>query len=371
MPNILDHVKQIGALSLEERAFDALDALILSQLVYLPMEGHVDLENDSTIAAAWEYLCDHVDVDAMDRFQQKRWKLYEACAEVPRYCHWVVCDYVNTIDDEREMQFCACTYRLPDGLSVIAYCGTDLSVAGWKEDLNMSFMTVPSQREAAEYITRAAGRTGDALILCGHSKGGNLSVYAASTTDPSTRERIRRVYTFDGPGVDTATLSSFGHQLVADRIESYIPQSSIVGMLLGYHPVYTVVEAQSAGILQHDAMTWQVKDGAFVTVAGVDLTGKMTDDTLHAWLKEMDMEERRLLVDTVCQVVDAAHAEWITDITSDWFDSAVRMLEAIRELPPDVKHHVGRFLQSLFSAGANEAVKLVLSALNGLGRGEE
>ncbi len=371
MPNILDHVKAVGSLSLRERPFDALDALVLSQLVYMPMEGHVDFENDSTLAASWEFLQDHVDENALDRFQKKRWKLYEVCAELPRYCHWVVCDYVNIIDSKREMQFCACTYRLTGGLSCIVYRGTDLTVAGWKEDLNMSFMTVPSQQEAAEYISRAARHTGDALMLCGHSKGGNLAFYAAVTTDPSTRERLRRIYTFDGPGVDEETLHHPGYELVSARIESYIPQSSVVGMLLNYHPVYTVVEAAGIGILQHDAMTWQITDGSFVTVAGVDRTGKMTDETIHAWLKEMDMDERRFLVDTLYQVVDAAHAELITDLAADWLDSAARMLEAIRGLTPPVKRNMVRLLHALFSTGANEVMKQILSSLLKLRRGEE
>lgn len=363
MPNIQDHAMQVGTLDLSERAFDALDALVLTQLVYLPMEGHLPHGAVSTIEQGWNDLRDHVDPSSFDRFQKKRWKLFEVCAGLERYRHWEMCDYVNEIDVEREMQFCACTYRLPGGLSVIAYRGTDLTVVGWKEDLNMSFMTVPSQYEAAEYIRRAASRTGDALLLCGHSKGGNLSVYAAATTDPSTRERIRRVYTFDGPGVDDGTIFSRGYELVSARIESYLPESAVVGMLLSYHPVYTVVEAATLGILQHDVMTWQVRDGAFVTLAGVDATGRITDETMHAWLAAMDMDERRLLVDTLYQVVDASQAELVTDLATDWFDSAGRMLEAIRGLDPKVKKNVLRLLKTLFSTGASEVVKLVIGEL--------
>ena len=363
MPNIQDHALQTGALRLTDRPFDALDALVLTQLVYLPMEGHLAYGGVSTVGEAWAFLKANVDPSSFDRFQKKRWKLFETCAGLERYRHWEMCDYVNEIDVGREMQFCACTYRLPGGVSVIAYRGTDLTVVGWKEDLNMSFMTVPSQREAAEYIRRAAGRTGDALMLCGHSKGGNLSVYAAATTDPSTRERIRRVYTFDGPGVDDGTIFSYGYRLVSSRIESYLPESAVVGMLLSYHPVYTVVRAATLGILQHDVMTWQIRDGAFVTLAGVDATGRITDETMHAWLAAMDVDERRLLVDTLYQVVDASQAELVTDLATDWLESAGRMLEAIRGLDPQVKKNVVRMLKTLFSTGASEVVKLVIGEL--------
>ena len=359
MPNIQDHANAVGSLSLEERPFDALDGLILSQLVYLPMEGFLARDDRCTIEEAWVFLRDHVDIDSLDIFQKKRYLLFEVCAELPRYACWGMTGYVNEIDVEKEMQFCACTYELPGALRCIAFRGTDLTIVGWKEALNMSFMTVPSQKEAAEYVQRMAQGNGDSLILLGHSKGGNLSVYSGATADASTRERIRRIYTYDGPGVDEKTLGSWGYSLVAQRIESYLPQSSVVGMLLHYHPVYTVVRAAAPGILQHDAMTWQVRDGAFIQLAGVDMTGRLTDETIHAWLAEMEMEERRLLVDTLYQVVDAARGELVTDLVADWRESASRMLEAARDLAPEVKKSVRRMLRSLFSTGADEVFAIV------------
>lgn len=363
LPNIQDHAISVGALSLDERPFDALDALVLSQLVYLPLTGLLGRMDVCTVEEAWQYLSVHVAEDDLDIFQKKRYRLFEVCAELPRYAYWELSGYVDIIDRDKEMQFCACTYQLHNGQRCIAFRGTDLHIVGWKEDLNMSFMTVPSQREAVEYVHKAAQGHGDALLLCGHSKGGNLAVYAAACTDPSTRERIHRVYPFDGPGVDEDTLHSFGYSLMADRIESYIPHSSVVGMLLYYHPVYTVVKAGTVGVLQHDVMTWQVKNGDFVRLDGVDMAGKLTDEAIHAWLKEMDMDERRLLVETLYEIVSAAQGTLVTDLVTDWRDSAARMLEAARGLTADVKTSVRRMLKSFFSTGADGVVRLVVENL--------
>lgn len=360
MPNIQDHALSIGTLGLDERPFDAQDALILSQLVYLPLTGLMGGGGSCHLREAWAYLRTQVDYDGLDIFQKKRYRLFETCAQLPRYAAWRLSAYEDVVDEKREMQFCACTYELPGGLRCIAFRGTDLHIVGWKEDLNMAFMTVPSQQEAVEYVRRAAQRNGDQLIFCGHSKGGNLSVYAGACADPSTRERIRRIYSFDGPGVDEETLHSCGYALVSGRIESYLPQSSVVGMLLHYHPVYTVVRALTVGILQHDVMTWQVKDGDFVRLEGVDMTGKITDEATHAWLATMDMDERRLLVDTLYQVVDAAQGELVTDLITDWRDSAAKMLDAIRDLDSGVKQSVRKMLRSLFSTGADEVVRIIV-----------
>ena len=172
MPNIQDHALATGGYTLAQRPFDALDSLVLTQLVYMPMEGLMDRGQRPTVAQAWAYIREHVDYERLDTFQKKRYRLFECCAGLPRYRDLAMHDYVNIIDGTLEMQFCACTWDLSAGESYIAFRGTDLTIAGWKEDLNMSFMTVPSQKEAVAYTERMA-RRGVALRLGGHSKGGN------------------------------------------------------------------------------------------------------------------------------------------------------------------------------------------------------
>lgn len=224
----------------------------------------------------------------------------------------------------------------------------------------MSFMTVPAQLEAAKYVEALAQAVSGELILAGHSKGGNLAVYAASAATQAARERIARVHSFDGPGFDQGILNSLGYRLIRDRVESYLPQSSVVGMLLYDHPPYTVVQSKSLGILQHDAMTWQIRDGAFVILEDVDLASRLTDETLHAWLAGMEAQERRLLVDTLYQVVAAAQMDTVSGLVEDWRDSSLKMLEALRELDPQVRKSVRRMLGRLFSTGAAGAVRALL-----------
>ena len=188
---------------------------------------------------------------------------------------------------------------------------------------------------------------------------------------PPCRSASLRVYSFDGPGMDEETLGSQGYERISARIESYIPQSSVVGMLLHYHPRYTVVRSTSLGILQHDAMTWQVENGDFVRLDGLDMSGKITDEAIHTWLQGMDMDQRRELVDTLYRVVDASHAELVTDLIEDWRDSAVKALEAIRGLDPQAKGNVRRMLRSLFSSGAGGGGARGYDASGGRGKSRQ
>ena len=69
------------------------------------------------------------------------------------------------------------------------------------EDFNMSFLSeTPGQAEAVEYLKRVAADHDGPLRLMGHSKGGNLSVYAAVNSDKALQDRIEIIYSNDGPG---------------------------------------------------------------------------------------------------------------------------------------------------------------------------
>lgn len=364
MPNLLDHAREAGAWSLDERPFDALDALIASQLVYMPLEGFWHADTRCTLREAAAFLETEVDPEGLDIFQKKRYALFVECGFQPRYAQWELSGYVNDVDIQREMQFCACCYDLPDGQRCVAFRGTDITVAGWKEDLNMALMTVPSQRAAADYTQRAAAETLGGLCLTGHSKGGNLAVYAAANVPLQAQKRIRRVYSFDGPGLDEEAMESEGYRRVAARVESYIPQSSVVGLLLSYHPAYTVVRSTALGLLQHDAMTWQIRDGAFVSLEEVDMNARVAEEAIHTWLSRMSHEERRRLVSAIGQVVSAARADLVTDMLSDWKQSAARMHRAFRALPDGEKSFVLSQWKALLSTGADEWVRTLLDALS-------
>ena len=57
-------------------------------------------------------------------------------------------------------------------------------MVGWKEDFNMAFKSpIPSQEEAVRYIEKASLYCNGKILTGGHSKGGNLAVYAAARAE--------------------------------------------------------------------------------------------------------------------------------------------------------------------------------------------
>ena len=360
MPNLTDYVSELGNEPFSTRAFDPPDSLALTQLVYMPMEGLIDAGGTVSVAALWAFLAREYPDSFADPFQRKRYYFTEACAQAGRFSPLMMLDYVNHIDATVETQFCAVSFVLPDGARYIAFRGTDLTLAGWKEDLNMSYMPVPAQQEAVEYVTRAAAAFGGPLVLGGHSKGGHLALYAAAHVPPEVQARISRVYSFDGPGVDEATLLSQGYAQVSERVESYIPQSSVVGMLLCYHPVFNVVKSTAIGLLQHDALTWQVRDGVFEMLDGLDLGTRLADEALRQWIDRLTVEDRQFLTETTFRVISALDTETIDPLVQDFTASTVKMFGAFRKLEPETRQQARRMLGELFTSGASEAVRLLL-----------
>lgn len=219
-------------------------------------------------------------------------------------------DYVDVIDDERAMQFAVLTADLPDGSSCVAYRGTDNSITGWREDFDMSYESpVPSQGEAVQYLDRIAACSTRPLHVCGHSKGGNLAAYAASFAGEAAQARLTDIYSFDGPGLDDAALENPGYLRIKHLLKSVIPQSSVVGLLLGYHNDYTVIHAQHVGIFQHDGLTWQVDGPRFKREEDIDLSSAAICEGLHNWLKGISLEERHAFVDALHGMIQSAHVK--------------------------------------------------------------
>ena len=106
----------------------------------------------------------------------------------------------------------------------VAFRGTDTTMAGWKENLNMACASVMPSQLAAEYLDMIAGTYGGHLCVGGHSKGGNLSVYASPCGAPSTQERILSVYSHDGLGFHRDFFQQDGYRNVRERISRTIPE---------------------------------------------------------------------------------------------------------------------------------------------------
>jgi hypothetical protein len=278
-------------------------------------------------------------------------------AASPRFRDIGVNFYVDRLDTGEEKQFSAIVFVLGDGTAYVAFRGTDTTVVGWKEDFNMAFMSpIPSQTDAVDYLNTVGKKFKKiSLRIGGHSKGGNLAVYASMKCNPSVSKRICEVYSHDGPGFRLGVFNSNDYKKLKDRICKTMPASSVIGMLLENQEEYRVVESNRFGILQHDPFSWKVVKNDFVDAKHVSPSALYTSEAIRSWLHELPDEEREKFADTLFDVISATKADSFNDLIDNWQKEAAAILQAIKSMDAES----GRFLMQTIKALAIAAVRSI------------
>ncbi len=335
MGDILDYISWRGDLSWARSPFCPVDALALSALAYIHFEGVVPEGLDSPVPlrqAAERYLA--LPPGRRGRFRCGRdLALLRALGEAPRFAGAELCCRAGRFAPEEETQFAALAVLLGDGSAYLAFRGTDATLVGWKEDFNMSFMDlVPAQILAAEYAGGFAGGFPGPLRLGGHSKGGNLAVVGAALCPVKVRDRVEVVYSFDGPGFNPYLLARPGYQELRTRIRSFVPRSSVVGLLLTHEEPHTVVQSSQQGLFQHDLYSWQILGPDFLRLEEVDAGSRLIDRALKDWLAGLTRQERETVVDTLYGLLSCQDAKMIREALEP--ANLASALRAVRETDP-------------------------------------
>jgi len=316
MPNIFDYLKWRGDLTFTQDPPNAVDALVFSGLAYIRYGEEVEAEPERPIRlkAAAEHFFALEDYENRSRVQ-KDLDLLHAAIQTRRFGEAEICMYRDLLIPEQETQFAAMTFLLDDGSMFLAFRGTDNSLVGWKEDFNMTFQqTIPAQRLALQYTRDVALEYLRPMHLGGHSKGGNLAVFAAGRSSPMIQKRILKVYNHDGPGFTKYLMGDPGYIAMVPRIQTLIPQSSVIGMLLEHEEPYTVIRSKSVGLLQHDLYTWDVMGNSFIPVEEITESSQFVDATIKTWFAEMTNQERGQLVDVMYALLGSGGADNVYEL---------------------------------------------------------
>jgi hypothetical protein len=369
MSSLFDYLEWRGDLRFSKAPFNPVDNILFSILVYYPWDGIVGGIDDAKTITIREAARTLLDALAEKRkklnmtffFKDNVLKLLEAIKDLPRFSDVAMCAFVNHSDKKIEKQFSAVTF-IPEGGAApyIAFRGTDDSIVGWKEDFNMIFTdSIPAQLEAVDYMEEAARRFEGAFNAGGHSKGGNLAVYASSHCSKEVRTRIINVYNNDGPGISGTTASKPGYSEIAPRIITFIPQTSIVGLLFEHKDDYSVVESSEKGLLQHNPYSWSVKRNTFHCLEAVTDESRYINRALMDWLAGMDNKRRRQFIGALFAIFKETGVSTFGDLTADWFNNAAKMLKAVHHYDKETKDMLLSTFASLLEIVGN-GVKSIL-----------
>ncbi|MBO5069054.1 MAG: DUF2974 domain-containing protein [Roseburia sp.] len=367
MANIMDYLDWRGDLSFTASGFNEVDNLILALLAYVELDDIVpgpESEDTITLAEAsglfWK---SHSEEEILAKVSMTKSAPFvmRKMAETKRFGNALLSKYVNDISDEEQSQFSVVLVTLEDGSSYIAFSGTDDTIVGWRENFNMGYLAeTPGQHKAVEYLNRVVKRDQENIRIGGHSKGGNLSVYAAVKCEPWIQMKILRVFSNDGPGFNREMIESLAYRRMISKIRTILPESSIIGMLLEHQGRCEVVKSSESGIQQHDAMSWEVFGPAFVRAEHVAVQSVLVDEAMKKWLYQLDGEERQQIVESAFSLLEEAKIKTVDDFYHSKWKKLQDILKASTKLPEETQKLFSRAIKLLWRAG-NDTVKKQLT----------
>lgn len=336
-----------------EKPFNEIDALILSQLCYLNFEH---------IVPGIEAYADWINLSSLykaELFEKMIYKtltpnsnmaMIRAICASPRYRNIKLNYFLNIYNKTNEEQFSAITYRISKNHVVIAFRGTDLTVTGWKEDFNMFFISpVPSQLTSVKYLNKIASKFADDITLVGHSKGGNLAVYSNAFCNNDVHKRILKVYNLDGPGFPKDILENNEFIKQQDKIVKIVPEGSIIGLMFEDENFPNIIKSHNLGFLQHDPFSWKCDGVNFVVSSEFNSNVKYLDKTFNTWVYEMNVDERKTMVDALFTLVSCLEVEGLDELGSSLIKKRDEVFKVLKEMDTEtsscIKEIVKRFLR--------------------------
>lgn len=366
MANILDYLDWRGDLTLKQAPFNEVDNLILAELSFLDFQGIVPGPGEGRSVelrwAAQRYFERFPDNEAHDMgvlVPDVIPQLLRKMAASDRFASMRLNAFVDRLDVVNTKQFAALTIECGDGTVYLSFRGTDDTIAGWKEDFYLACMAeIPAQKEAVEYAEKIARQyPRRKLRLGGHSKGGNLAVYAAVFCPTAVQKKVESVWSNDGPGFNSSLLEEPRHQRIAERITTIVPKSSVVGMLLAHDEDYEVVDSDQQGLMQHDGFSWQILGNRFVHLRNVDFHGHLHDQVMREWLQNMSQEQREKFTDGLFSVLEASGAVTLSDLKDEGFKAAGAMVKAMKSMDKETREALNYAIKLLFRSNWKAAIE--------------
>ena len=358
--NLFDYVNWRGDIPMSVDPFNEADNLLLSALVYAPFIDLIPEIGSITLyslnIAFWnKYTV--ADFNTKNSALKYAPLLLKKISETGRYRNVRACSFSEEFNNNDQCQFAAMTFLLEDGTCYTAFRGTDNTITGWHEDFNLSYMAMTrGQQLAVDYLNRIFSGTSQFIRVGGHSKGGNLAVYGAMYCNPDIRDRIKEVYTNDGPGFLRTITGSEEYKHILPRIIKFMPEDSIVGILLdsGTEPI--IIKSNSIGASQHSPYTWMIRRNRILRAEKRSSMSKFVDKTMDDWIDTLDPDSKKVFIEVLFGAISASGAKTIAEFTDDPMRSYKAFYKSMINVPPHQRATLLLVLSKLAKSGKNQIV---------------
>lgn len=333
MNSIIKYIDDYGDLSIYQKKVNDIDILIFSLIPYLNFKNTFPKSDSITLYDLWEKAKD-INKNETSFSAKIAYKVIDKMYCKNRYKDLLLKNYVYHLAEDT--QFGAITIDTINN-KYVAFEGTDSTLWGWKENFKLTY-TYPteSQELAAKYLNDAINLFGPNITVCGHSKGGNLALVASMNISFVKKSKIKKIYSFDGPGLKDEEFNSSNYLLVKRKLVNIIPNLSIVGILLNQENL-TVIKSNGIGIFQHNPLTWIINKDRFM-LAKQDKLSKKLDVSISKWLAKYNFTEREEVIEGVFKIFSDADIKTFGDIKSQKFEAVKRIIKSSKELSHETKN---------------------------------
>ena len=349
---LMDYVRAYAGVPRAAEPYNEVDMLAFASLPYLMLSGIVSERVSGEDRTMREVAADYRkrmegNPDPPGLFIPRDFiDILIEMENAPRYNDLKVFGFRYEWSLEKEKQFAALGLETPDGSMILSFAGTDDTMLGWKEDLNLAVNgIIASQPTAVAYVNEVIGQRPGYFTVCGFSKGGHLAVYApAKCIAP---ERLLRVYDFDGPGFRDDFLASEGFRMIEDRCLLIAPRYSAVSRMLDNVPLYAVTRGTRRGLYQHYSNRWIVEGNRFLREPDFAPGAKQFHDDFMKLLRDTPEENRQLAMDAVFDITMQTGVQSLTEVWKDRRKHVPEMLAAVKRLPREERAIVFPFLKRM------------------------
>lgn len=357
MQGLIEYIEKYGRYSFSDFPFNEIDALILSQLVYIDFDFVVGDKPVFLSDAAMRLFSKYSDeeIESFIGITSKAFRLLMSCAKSHRYGYSKLCYYVNYVDGAIDKQFSAINFILDRDNTAVAFRGTDITVTGVKESAMLSYMfPVPAQIEALHYFQETAMMGKGSIYICGHSKGGNLAVFAGVSCSNSLKKRIAGIYEFDAPGFPEWFFDRYDYKQIENRIYFFAPEASVFGRILKHSKRPVIVKSINEGIKQHQVSSWIINEATLQTVDAFNQSSNFASDYLNGIIEYVGEDDLELFFDTLEFVVERMGIEDFYDLKGFDFRKAFRLVDSVNELNDAQKENFKEIIKKASSGLAKE-----------------
>lgn len=353
MSDLFEYIEDNKDFSFKEKEFNEVDNAILSRLSYIDFPNYIGKSLEE-IVKIFEF-DDFEDAKIFSKTGKMTEELLKAVSQTKRYKDVIIDDYNEIASVNLATAFCAVVFKITNDTSYIAFRGTDDKIMSFYEDAELAYsFPIPSQISAFSFVRTKITTNNTKYYLGGHSKGGNLALFAYVFLRDDLKEHIIKVYNNDGPGFPDELAKILFKPNLSKKIVNIVPECSIVGRILEANAQYEIIKSSATGPGEHNIFTWEVNGTQFEKAEKFNLFSEIVGDTLDDCLETISPDDMKNAAQTIYKIAIENGIESTDDINVSNFKSILNtlidILESEKNGTSDISLVIKEMIKNLFNA---------------------